>query len=270
MPDTEVITTTYNVQGLPVTLTGDSPYVTGTGYNALGQVTRLDLGNGISTTYSYYPAATGNNRLQQIQVGGGSLLDLEYSYDDVGNVVQIVDGQVQTQSFVYDALDRLTGASAQAGGPWAAYSGSYEYDVVGNLTLKAEGGITHTMQYSDTAHVHAVSAVDGVAQSYDANGNMIERVVDGVTYAQGWDQENRLVWASTGGVTTTFTYDANGALVNKEDPLVGTTYYVGPHYEVLVPAVILPPAPTNLEACRESGSPPNVRVLYRFLRGHRR
>jgi hypothetical protein len=57
---------------------------------------------------------------------------------------------------------------------------------------------------------------------------------------------------------TTFTYDANGALVKKEDPLVGTTYYVGPHYEVLAPAVILPPAPTDLEACRESGSPPNV------------
>ena len=193
-------------------------------------------------------------------MGGGSLLDLVYEYDDVGNVVQIEDGQVltQTQSFTYDALDRLTGASAQAGGPWAAYSGSYEYDRVGNLRLKAEGGITHTMQYSDTAHVHAVSAVDGVAQTYDANGNMTERVVDGVTYAQGWDQENRLVWVSTGGVTTTFTYDANGALVKKEDPLVGTTYYVGPHYEVLVPAVILPPAPTDLEACRESGSPPNV------------
>jgi RHS repeat-associated protein len=236
MPDTEVITTTYNVAGLPFTLVGDTPYVSGTGYNALGQMTQLNMNSGIiTTTYSYYPAATGNNRLQQIQVGGGSLLDLKYSYDDVGNVVQIVDGQTQTQtqSFVYDALDRLTGASAQAGGPWAAYSGSYEYDRVGNLTLKAEGGITHTMQYSDTAHVHAVSAVNGVAQTYDANGNMTERVVDGVTYTQGWDQENRLVWASTGGVTTTFSYDANGALVKKEDPLVGTTYYVGPHYEVL-------------------------------------
>jgi len=263
MPDTEVISTTYNVAGLPVALAGDSPYVTGASYNALGQVTRLDLGNNTSTTYSYYPAATGNNRLQQIQVEDGSLLDLVYSYDDVGNVVQIVDGQVltQTQSFVYDALDRLTGASAQAGGPWAAYTGTYAYDRVGNLRLKAEGGITHTMQYSDTAHVHAVSAVDGVPQSYDANGNITVRAVDGVTYAQGWDHENRLAWVSTGGVTTTFMYDANGALVKKEDPTAGTTSYVGPHYEVLAPAVILPPAPTNLEACRESGSPPNVCTL---------
>jgi YD repeat-containing protein len=54
MPDTEVITTTYNVAGLPVTLVGDTPYVTGTGYNALDQVTQgvvagpaspLDLAN---------------------------------------------------------------------------------------------------------------------------------------------------------------------------------------------------------------------------------
>ena len=35
---------------------------------------------------------------------------------------------------------------------------------------------------------------------------------------------------STGGVTTTFSYDANGALVKKEDPTVGA------HYEVLDPA----------------------------------
>ena len=87
---------------------------------------------------------------------------------------------------------------------------------------------------------------------------MTERVVDGMPYAQGWDHENRLVWVSTGGVTTTFTYDANDALVKKEDPLVGTTYYVGPHYEVLVPAVILPPAPADLTACYESMGGPNV------------
>jgi len=38
-----------------------------------------------------------------------------------------------------------------------------------------------------------------------------------VTYAQGRDHENRLAWVSTGGVTTTFAYDANGALFEKED-----------------------------------------------------
>ena len=39
---------------------------------------------------------------------------------------------------------------------------------------------------------------------------------------------------------------------------MGTTYYVGPHYEVLVPAVTLPPAPADLTACYESMGGPNV------------
>ena len=42
---------------------------------------------------------------------------------------------------------------------------------------------------------------------------------------------------STDGMTTTFTYEANRALVKKEEPMVGITYYVGAHYEVLVYAI---------------------------------
>lgn len=66
-------------------------------------MTQLTMDNGITTTYSYYPAETDNNRLWEIQVWGGSLLDLKYGYDDAGNVVQIADEQAQTQSFAYDA-----------------------------------------------------------------------------------------------------------------------------------------------------------------------
>jgi len=49
-------------------------------------------------------------------------------------------------------------------------------------------------------------------------------------------------------MTTTFTYDANGALVKKEEPMVGITYYVGTHYEVLVYAIFPPPAPADQRA----------------------
>jgi YD repeat-containing protein len=34
--------------------------------------------------------------------------------------------------------------------------------------------------------------VDGVDQACDHNGNMTTRLVDGVTYEQTWDVENRL------------------------------------------------------------------------------
>jgi YD repeat-containing protein len=74
--------------------------------------------------------------------------------------------------------------------------------------------------------------VNGVAQSYDANGNMTVRVVDGVTYVQAWDAENRLASATNRatGETTTFAYDAEGTLV-KRTTATETTYYVGGIYE---------------------------------------
>ncbi|MEJ2737434.1 MAG: hypothetical protein P8189_28405, partial [Anaerolineae bacterium] len=225
-PDDEVVTTTYNAQGLPVTLTGDAAYISGTSYNALGQVTQLTMGNGTTTSYSYYPAETGNNRLWKIQVGGGSLLDLEYGYDDVGNVSQLIDDHPTiggSLTFTYDSLDRLTSASG-------VYSAHYEYSPVGNLEVKNEDGNAYTLQYADPDHVHAVSAVNGFAQAYDANGNMTLRVVDGVTYTQTWDSENRLASVTGSGHTTTFTYGADGALVKKT--VDGeTTIHVGQHYE---------------------------------------
>jgi YD repeat-containing protein len=86
------------------------------------------------------------------------------------------------------------------------------------------------------------------------------RIEGGVTYTQAWDAENRLASVTTGGETTTFTYDASGVLVKKDDPSVGTTYYpsamlragVGTHYEVL----------------KESGEDPVV-TKYLFFGGKR-
>jgi hypothetical protein len=53
-PDDEVVTTTYNTQGLPLTLEGDALYVGSAAYNALGQVKELGFGSGvISTTHLY-------------------------------------------------------------------------------------------------------------------------------------------------------------------------------------------------------------------------
>ena len=52
-PGGEAVTTVYNDQGLPETLTGSQLYVTEAGYNALGQKKRYTLGNAVST-WTYY------------------------------------------------------------------------------------------------------------------------------------------------------------------------------------------------------------------------
>ena len=69
--------------------------------------------------------------------------------------------------------------------------------------------------YNDPDHKHAVTHLGGVQKYwYDANGNMITRIVGSTTYSQGWDYDNRLATVTANGQTT-FTYDGNGTLVKK-------------------------------------------------------
>jgi RHS repeat-associated protein len=105
-PDGEVVRTTYNAQGLPSQLRSETygvNYAANVAYNALGRITALPLGNGLTTYYTYDRF---NFRLRRIQTG--SLLDLRYGYDRAGNVTAIYDGtRAETLRFAYDSLDRL-------------------------------------------------------------------------------------------------------------------------------------------------------------------
>ena len=76
-------------------------------------------------------------------------------------------GGTQTQTFGYDALDRLAGATA-TGGSGGTYSESYVYaNYTGNLSSK--GGVSYA--YNDPAHKHAVTHLGGVQKYwYRCNG----------------------------------------------------------------------------------------------------
>ena len=79
-PDGEEVAVTYNPQNLPETLSGAVTYVSAAEYSALGQVELLDTGppGGGLTSYTYYSAEEGNNRLRRIEsVGNETLLDLK-------------------------------------------------------------------------------------------------------------------------------------------------------------------------------------------------
>ncbi|MFB0536813.1 MAG: PKD domain-containing protein, partial [Anaerolineae bacterium] len=230
-PEGEVVTNTYDDRGMLESLDTSlgGSYVQNMVYNALGQTESMQLGNGLTSSYEYYTAIEDNNRLKRINAP--DLLDLSYTYDDVGNVESIYDATLtQTQSFGYDFLNRLS--SAQADGSQGAYNHSYTYDEIGNVTNFA--GVAYSYQGSQP---HAVTHLDGVERyQYDANGNMIWRGEDGVSYQQEFDVENRLavVTNTLTGEVTGFVYDGDGARVKKVD-FGGATYYVGNYYEEFVP-----------------------------------
>ncbi|MGI6251092.1 MAG: RHS repeat domain-containing protein [Anaerolineaceae bacterium] len=79
-------------------------------------------------------------RLSKLQSGqSASLLNLEFTYDSVGNILTITDqlNNSQVQTFGYDALNRLISASTNGVGE-GQYSQSYSYDpATGNLSSMA-------------------------------------------------------------------------------------------------------------------------------------
>lgn len=255
--DNEIVTTTYNAQGLPATLAGTVPYVQSASYDAAGRpLVRILGSNLISTEAVYYAwnAVNGQGRLQQLK---GSLVtpptplqDLSYTYDAGGNVNSIVDAanSGQRQCFGYDALNRLTTAftgnaacATYEGGVGAGvYNESYVYARDGNLSSKTGVG---TYTYDATAvgcspgtqatKPHAVRQAGTSSFGYDCNGNMGGRTVGNTPYTLFYDAENRLreVKEVTGvGVDAVYVYDGDGNRVQATTNGV-TTHYPGRHFE---------------------------------------
>ncbi len=161
-------------------------YASGATYTALDQPAALTFGNGLGQSWTY---SSPLQRLQNTTVSG-SVLNRTYTYDDTGNVKTVADNLLaQTQTFGYDHRDRLTSASANTGNASAppAYSQTYAFDLVGNLTVKA--GTAYTGYGSgggNSGHAHAPATIGGLAYTYDLNGNTLS----GNGRALYWNAEN--------------------------------------------------------------------------------
>jgi YD repeat-containing protein len=200
----------------------------------------------LNVDYVYHPWTSSGGRLQQLKTGtpGNPTLrqDLRYTYDAVGNVLTIQDykaGSPQTQTFTYDALDRLETAGA-AGGTGGTYGPeTHTYSATGNLLTKGSRTLTYPASTpggctsgTDSTKPHAVASVSGTpaySYSYDCAGNATTRTVGASTYTLAYDEENQLT-AVTGAATGSFVYDGDGRRV-KATVGATTTVYIGDHYE---------------------------------------
>ncbi|WP_423222644.1 RHS repeat-associated core domain-containing protein [Candidatus Amarolinea aalborgensis] len=190
--------------------------------------------------YSY--TAAENFRLVSMKAGTSPTYDnrqnISYTYDDAGNVLTITDaaayGGSQAQKFTYDGLDRLYTACTLSGancvtadGSYGSYSQrSYAYDNAGNLI--SWSGVEFA--YRNAAHKHALTHISSVQKYwYDANGNATRRISGSQDITLTYDAENRLT-AMSGGVTSSYVYNADGMRV-KETAGGATTVYVGNYFE---------------------------------------
>jgi RHS repeat-associated protein len=250
----------------PTTLHGLTDYVTSTSYSKLGQVlqmTRSDGGPRVLETNTY---EDGTNRLKRSvterETAPISVDDLNYTYDDSGNIREIADtppGQTaDVQCFRQDYLQRLTSAwtatddcattptkdnaNTIVGGA-APYWQSFSYDTVGNRTGETDHDpagdtshdVTRTFTYAgpDKAQPHTLTSVsyqggprDGQsdAYQYDAAGNTTQR---GTGHTLAWDDLGQLIKSTDSGDDTTYVYDASGNRLISRDKDSATLFLPG-------------------------------------------
>ncbi len=178
-------------------------------YTSTNNINTISYANGVQTTYTY----NSRDRPSRIKTTRGStvLLDLNYTYDNVGNVQGI-----NTESYTYDFLNRLTYSS----GPWSTLQ--YGYDAIGNRQWYKEGATNTTYAYGS---YNRLLAAGSTSYTYDNDGNLKSKTVTGVTSVYNYDFENRLTKVTQGGSTLgAYGYDPLGLRIKKVESGVTTVY----------------------------------------------
>ena len=180
-------------------------------YTPLGQPTSITTGDKVSTAYTYEP---NNFRLKRLKTTRCDhitctpdigdipfdpldplaltfLQNLTYAYDQGGNVKSITGSPHGDQSFLYDALDRLTKATVAGTG-----ERTYTYNAIGNmLSHSGVGDYTYPPSSSTSVHPHAVTTAGPYTYAYDANGNMLTGADRTIEY----DADNRPISITSTG-----------------------------------------------------------------------
>ena len=144
------------------------------------------------------------------------ILDYQYGYDKIGNITakQTEHGEYD---YGYDDLYRLTKVESPI-----KEAANFTYDAVGNRLTSAEK--TEEWKYNSNNELLS----NGNAQySYDANGNMVKKTVDGVVTNYIYNIENRLseVRNGSGSLISSYYYDPFGKRLWKEVDGIKTYFH---------------------------------------------
>ena len=155
----------------------------------------VKIGNRNLASYTY---ESGTNRLQRLDYGNGDRV--EYTYDSLGRLILETYEDSETVSYAYDNSGNLATVTDSETGVVT----TYYYDLLNRQSGYREQGanLDHTVKYE-----------------YDDNNNLasMTETVNGVTkiYTYTYDDDNRIISESVGGVTVEYTYDGFGRLENR-------------------------------------------------------
>lgn len=199
-------------------------------FDANGMVTHFE--NNTQNININYPNPTDVNSLlpNNIDVNG---LDIDYNYDNKGNVTSI---QVETnddEDFWYDSDNNLIHHRDENGNDtYFNYDSNnnltsiedalgnlihFTYDNYGQvLSVTNQEGITVNYTYETDGAVSTISAPENLTSSftYDGINRLLQQTINGQTSSFIYDPNDNLIsQTNIGGLTTVFDYDANDNII---------------------------------------------------------
>jgi len=233
---TDLITTTYYTatdtdlgkRGNVATVTNAAGHLTSiTAYTLEGRPLTIVDPNGVTTTLAYDL----RGRLTSRSVGlSGSFETTNYTYDGVGQLLQVALPDLSTLNYTYDAAHRLTDITDGPGNTI-----TYTLDALGNRTAEevrdTVGALARTRSHVYDALSRLYKDIGASSQtttySYDANGNLTG-ITDPLSHitTNTYDALNRLIQMTdptTGKVNTT--YNGQSQVTKITDPRSKATTY---------------------------------------------
>ena len=216
----KAFTLTQNADGLNSTATLISGLTAQKTYDTLNRETIYAIGASLKRQLTYENVS--GNRTTSIpsavsyQFGGSNLLNVNYTYDAVGNIATMVQDGV-TYTYTYDALNQLTAVATSDN----SYTATFSYDNGGNLTSKTVNGQTYTYSYGDTEWKDLLTAYNGESITYDQIGNPLSYRGKTLTWTG-----RRLDTLTQNGSTNTYLYNADGIRTQKTVNGTATEYFL--------------------------------------------
>jgi RHS repeat-associated protein len=262
----ETVTHGYSgAMDFPVTMGGLAAYTANVTATPYSQVAQEQLGltqaahGYIDNTFDEHTGALKDSQLINTAVSATPIDETSYTYDPAGNPLSQTEtrqgANIETQCYIYDALDRLKqawtatdncaadpatngGSTVGSGIANGAYWTSWTLDTLGQRTKQTQHGLagtadtvtTYTYNTDQPNTLASTSTTgpggsSGTSYGYDPVGNTTTRT----TPTQG---QQALTWSDTGELTavtaasggSSYIYDADGNLLLQKDPGTTTLY----------------------------------------------
>jgi len=235
-PDNEIVTYDYNLGGMLKHIEGDkngvqTMYIDNINYDHYEQRTDVYNGNQTETHYTYDPVMRRMINLST-RNSNGELLNNEYTYDAVGNILSIdnVGQNPYHQEYTYDDTYQLSTAT----GNWfnnnqVTYNLGMSYSPSGRITNKnlignrIDNSGTHTFShntdynYTNSNSPYAVIStydnINGIHNNFDwdTKGNMkLHKSPQWGERHFCWTEDNRLQAVKDDSIGAYYNYDASG------------------------------------------------------------